>query len=243
MSAPTWYDIDPSRWETEKVAVLNRFPDFASGERQHPSRHLYWRGELQPFPTNDHVSIVAAHLEAQEPIVASETGELSVETPTRPPAEVPLDAALRARFTIEIVYLSPPALPRIYAMAPRIDDQHYPDHPHLNRGPTRQHPLRGPMRLAPNSDLCVIAPQDGLWAWPTHTAKDLLVWTSFWLGAHVIWQARGRQYEDWPLPAAPHDPKGVLHEVKPSQPCPCGSGLPFGKCCRDKLLALKRAAA
>ena len=230
-ATPTWFDTDLDRWVREETVVKARFPQFEWGERVNATRHRFWRGYLQPFQNLEDVDLVAAHLKTRSPLSVETTGRLLPNIPTLSRLEADPAWDLDKRFLIEIVYQEPPAVPIIFCLNPVIDRLTFPFHPHLSNG---RHPAKLMSGIGPENALCVFAPHDKVWFWETGTAKELIEFTAMWLGAHAWWIASG--FQEWLIPGAPHDSVTLLRELGPLDPCQCGLGVPFGTCCRPKIL-------
>ena len=217
-------------------------PGMKSGVHRLPIPLYYWRGFVRPFNGNSDITQIGAHMNNKQSIYVGPAGLL---TPTSYIDEAPTISSkvnVKQRFEIEVLYLPKPAVPRIYALSPVIDEVTSPDIVHLNRNQPgrfdRRHPESGKANR-PVCDLCVVAPQDGAWIWGRSTAADLIDQTALYLGAFLIWRATGRS--KWLLPEAPHDPATVLGETQPIQPCPCGSGKMFLYCHLEEAKAMASA--
>lgn len=219
---------------------MRAFHGFVPGERVFPNAYKSWRGSIQPFGPESDVGQIASHLKLRKALSVHPDGQLEPTQSIPNSPNIPNLPQLQAAFEIEIVYLEPPYIPRIYALAPRIDVRTFRDHPHLSR--YRPHPLYTFNPKYPDSDLCVFATQDDVWLWEQHTAADIVEYTAFWLAAHLLWVARGRQ--KWPMPEASHDPLTLLLTTPPQAQCSCGSGKQFKDCCSSsciKTLTEKRS--
>jgi hypothetical protein len=231
-SVPAWYNNDPGRWDRER-SEMRSFPQFSWGERFFPYNYRYWRGTLQPLDEESSLGEIAYCLKYQKPLIVHPTGLLVPSDPDIESLDLEfLSQVAFTRFEIEIVYLDPPAVPRIYSIHPRLDVRKYPDHPHLNKG--RRHPLWGLERLLPDSDLCVFATQDGTWNWGQHSVADIVEYTSMWLASHLLWLASRRK--TWLIPGASHNPYWLLWNTPWKADCACGSGKTFESCCKDGLI-------
>lgn len=207
---------------------MQSFPQFIWGERFFPYNYRFWRGTLQPFGKGSDIGLIAKHLQVQEALSVCPSGKLVPTQGSLEPLAVPSSPELHTQFEIEIVYLEPPNVPRIYALNPRIDPRTFKNHPHINGG--RPHPLHFVYPNLPNSDLCVFATQDDAWSWEKHTVADIIEYTSFWLAAHLLWSLSGRR--EWLIPGASHDPALLLLTTPPQAQCSCGSGRAFQVCCK-----------
>jgi hypothetical protein len=233
-SVPAWFHGDPGRWDRER-SEMRFFPQFTWGERFFPYNYRYWRGTIQPLNEESSLGEIAYCLKFQKALTVRPTGLLvPADADSKPLALGFLSQVAFTRFEIEIVYLDPPAVPRIFALQPRLDHRSYPDHPHLNKG--RRHPLWGLERRLPDSDLCVFATQDGAWNWQQHSVADIVEYTSMWLAGHLFWLASGRK--TWLIPGASHDPQWLLLNTPEEADCSCGSGKAFGSCCKDDVIAM-----
>lgn len=225
-------NLGAADWQREVEEMARWHPGFRSGVYRLPVPLYYWRGSLRPFKGNSDITQIIAHMGARQNIYVGSDGLLTPTGLVEGAPEITAKVNVKQRFTVEVVYLPKPAVPRIYALDPIIDERTYRDLVHLNHNQTsrsvaRWHPEYRKARR-PSCDLCVIAPQDGAWVWGRSTAADLIDQTALYLGALLIWQAIGRT--KWPLPEAPHEPEAVLKETSPIQPCPCGSGKMFSNC-------------
>ena len=206
---------------------MQSFPQFNWGERFFPYRYRFWRGTIQPFGEESDVELIAKHLELQNALSVRHDGRLIPTKELPKTHEFIRSPLLYTVFDIEIHYLEPPMIQRIYGLGPRIDSRTFPDHPHLSRW--RPHPLRSADLAYPRDDLCVFATQDDAWMWEKHTVADIAEYTAFWLAAHLLWIISGRTV--WPIPEASHDPLKLLLTTPPQAQCSCGSGKRFIDCC------------
>lgn len=228
-SVPAWFNSEPDRWSRE-LTDMQSFPQFAWGERSFPGNYRYWRGTLQPFGEDSNVELIARHLKLQRPLSVHHDGRLiPTEHNLTKAKKILCSPLLYTAFDIEIIYFEPPIIPRIYALSPRIDSRTFSIHPHLSRG--RPHPLWQFDMVYPKDDLCVFATQDDAWLWEVHTVADLIEYTSFWLGAHLLWIIGGKK--TWLIPEASHDPLKLLLSTPPQAQCSCGSGKHFVNCCAE----------
>lgn len=240
-SVPAWFDREPKRWDRE-LEAMRAFPGFVPGGRVFPSAYKSWRGSIQPFGPESDVGQIASHLKLQKALSVRRDGRLEPTCLIPTSADITNLSQLQTAFEIEIIYLEPPHIPRIFALKPRIDLRIFRDHPHLSR--YRPHPFHAFNMSYPDSDLCVFATQDDVWLWEQeqHTAADIVEYTAFWLAAHLLWVASGRQ--KWPMPEASHDPLTLLLTTPPQAQCSCGSGKEFKDCCSSfciKTLIEKRS--
>jgi hypothetical protein len=223
-----WFYKDSGRWKQEEDAMKESFPNFVLGERPHPYLYRFWRGSLHPLYPGASIQLIAAHLKAKKALhVVNNTGALVPHNMSLKELVIPYEESLYVPYEIEVIYNEPPQLPDVYIINPRVDEQTFPNHPHLRRG------YRHPIGLT-RSAACVIAPHDGVWTWQTSTGMQLIQLTSIWLACHILWT----QIDKWLGPQASHDRETLYRTIRPDDLCHCSSGKKYGDCCRnyDKIL-------
>jgi len=201
---------------------------------QRTRAHSYWRGRLQPFQADSDSGLVVANMFARRTVRVYGDGFLEATGTDLAPYRVSGAAQLLTPYTIEVVTYAPPALPRIFALEPRLDSRTFPRVEHLNRDDSgaRANPEHHVLRSRPDCDLCIVAPQDNVWSWESKDIAELIGYTAVWLGAYAA--VRWGGVPEWPLPHAPHAVERRMLEIPFGAMCPCGSGYSYGLCCRPR---------
>jgi len=118
-------------------------------------------------------------------------------------------------FRLALVYRDHLAgVPQTWVVRPEVSKRTHPFHPHLNA----------------DGSVCAFFVPDLTYDPRQHDISVLVDLAGDWLRKHVFYGEFGW----WPGPVAPHDPAGVLAELKrqPSRPCVFGSGIGFDRCCQ-----------
>lgn len=120
-------------------------------------------------------------------------------------------------FRLALVYRDHVAgIPQIWVVHAEVSRRAHPLHPHLNA----------------DGSVCAFFVPDLTYDPRQHDISLLVDLAGDWLRKHVFFEDCGW----WPGPVAPHDPSGVLAELKaqPAKPCVCGSGIRFDLCCQRR---------
>lgn len=128
--------------------------------------------------------------------------------------------ALGASYFIEVIYPKPPAYPFVRALEPRISISEFPDMPH---------PLKD------RAGLCVSYPPDLGWTFERDGAARFADDAVLYLARHTLWlRLSGKVRQPWLGAWASHHPLDLI-KARPTDPCQCGTGRPFGNCCRPRI--------
>ena len=223
----TW---DQARWARERDAMRAWFPlSFLSGRPQHDGPVLLWRVLLNPYPQPEEMYMVLADLEADRPVDVSVHGRILHSADCigqnhvlrgLPWAQHDVQTLPAEPVQVELLYRPPPAHPQVRCVAPAWSTLSHPNHPHF------YHP----------DVVCPLFPPDGDWRWAENTAADYLQFVSLWALKTWVWLATARRGRAVWLGSAHGHSRDDLRPVHPSASCTCGSGLPFGSCCRRSVL-------
>ena len=213
----TWWEKDRQRFELEASLMAEHYSQFTWSIENGSKKRLRWDGIICPWPsTTKEAAAVIACLGRNE-TVGCQLGHIKMLpgvtwTIERKPGWLRSDL-LAENFRIRVYHRSPPANPSAFLIEPVLE--------------------RSPHRYAPDGSICPLTPQNNEWSWGTHMLIDYLDAVAIWILKTSVWvRSDGRI---WLGNDTPHDLASLL-KTPSLAPCICGSGKPFGSCCRRRLL-------
>lgn len=210
--------------EANSRAVASTYPQFEAVEPPPGSGSiLAWTGTIRPFPDNRDLGYILDDLEKESDVLVGIGGQLlhyfSCQRQHSDPSFMYRLSRMDSSFKLKVLSFQPPQEPRVICLAPDISRRTFRSHPHLFG----------------EDALCPYCPSEGLLEWGKHTMTRFLDYTSIWLAKHLVWERTGGCREGvWLGKGFPHEPSQLLRLVGRNQPCPCGKGEKYKRCCRPK---------
>ncbi len=210
-----WWSFNPKRWAKEEHLMAVWYPQFSyKAKIINGMISRVWYGTITPWA--DTIEEAAAVLDRLEKglEVHSCAGKV-VLPPGCAPQQVPIPAYLTAKilseeYQIKVIHRAPPAHPRAWLISPKI-----PSAPH---------------RYLPEGAICPLTPHEREWSWETHSLVDYIDAIAVWLIKVNAYIKNGYQ---WIGGESSHKPQD-LAKINPHEQCWCGSGRPYGLCCKKR---------
>lgn len=225
------FDVD--NWlEANRSSTEESYPQFRLVNSVVVEAVEEWRGSIGPLRGVQDLPFILDDLQAGAEISVQAGRLLHDPHQCKRPHSAPnyLDRLLHAdtEFQLRVTVFRPPREPRVFCFSPEVSKRTFPFHPHINS----------------DGSCCSYFPSDRALPWSRHTLVALLNFTAIWLAKHIVWQDTGGDEEAiWLGDAAGHSVREVVRQVGRNDPCPCGSGEKFKRCCLPKLEERQRLEA
>jgi SEC-C motif len=209
--------------EANQRAVALSYPQFKAIEPPAGGEAAQvWIGAIQPLPDDRELGAILSDLEAERAVLILTGGGVAHDPDCRlihadPPYRTRL-ANMDARFEVKVLVYPPEKHPQATCLKPKISRRLFPQHPHLYG----------------DEILCPYRPSDNVLEWNRKTVVQFLDFVSIWLARHLVWERTGACAGGiWLGPSAGHAPRELLGTVGRNDPCPCGSGKKYKRCCME----------
>lgn len=204
-----------SRLDCSVQAMAEVYPQFAFQElTSQKGTAGVWRGRVRPIKTAESLSELLddLHHDREVYVVGDEVRHL----PSCPAQHCRHDwmdrlGDIANTFDLEIRYDGGQGLPRAWVMAPAIPPA------------KRQH-------MWSDNAVCAFLASDRVWVWHKDTVAQFVPHILIWLVKWTVFDRTGQ----WIGAQHGSTPQYHLRYIRPKDPCWCGSGKSYRKCCRKK---------
>lgn len=216
------FDVD--KWlEVSGSSMAESYPQFRLVNSLVADAVQEWRGAISPLRGARNMSFTLEDLQVGGE-VSVQAGRLLHDPQCKRPHSTPnySDRLLHVDtgFQLRLVVFRPPREPRVFCFSPEVSKRMFPSHPHMNS----------------DDSCCSYFPSDRTLPRNRQTLVLLLNFTAIWLAKHIVWEDTGGNEEAiWLGDAAGHSIREILSQVGRNDPCICGSGDKFKRCCLPKL--------
>lgn len=198
-------------------AMAERYPSLESRlEEREGISVAIWEGWLQPIRTLAGLNSIVCDLDADSPVMIDHDSgtighDLNCEQKHLSHPILKTIKRPDRRFLIRIEFFDGPAHPKAYLLDPVVT-------------PATRYHIFGTNRI------CAYAPQTDVWRAEDHNVADFTDHVLVWLFKWNTWVETGH----WLGSEENHEPLYLLSTIRPEMQCWCGSGQPYGECCKPR---------